>query len=223
MHSDSTYNNKNRQLQSISFLFVCLFSPESLQSGWAPDSWIPRKEKNKQHNSAETWWEKEKQGAHSKLLFSVQEEPDLNKAPLSKLPFLKYEVLTSCMVHFVVSLNFLEPCWGWCNPHIWCQDRNTSGLLHYSCWEYQNEAHTSYSCYSHLINFVSDVCMLWIHIVCMMCDINYWNLFFFFFGSKVLGETEMKFMNIYFLSSVKMCCTILLSSPPFTTFEQPKE
>lgn len=44
--------------------------------------------------------------------FSVQEEPDLNKAPLSKLPFLKYKVLTSCMVHFVVSHNFLEPCWG---------------------------------------------------------------------------------------------------------------
>lgn len=64
---------------------------------------------------------------------SVQEEPDLNKAPLSKLPFLKYKVLTSCMVHFVVSLNFLEPCWEWGNPQIWCQDRNTSGLLHYSC------------------------------------------------------------------------------------------
>lgn len=41
----------------------------------------------------------------------MEKESDLNKAQLIKLPFWKCKVLTSCTMHFVVSLFSLETCW----------------------------------------------------------------------------------------------------------------
>lgn len=110
---------------------------------------------------------------HSRLWFSgqvwcVEEEPDLNKTSLCKLPFLKCDVLTSCMVHFVVSLSSLETHWEWGNLQIWCQDRQiyvtTASLQLLSITRWSSHSHTSYSCHCHTINFATHVCVLWTHI-----------------------------------------------------------
>ena len=134
---------------------------------------IPEKRKI----SVRTLWRhdgrKENKRAHSKLWFSgqvwcVEEEPDPNKTPLCKLPFLKCKMLTSCMVHFVVSLSSVETCWEWGNLQIWCQDRQiyviTATLELLSIPRWNSHSRATYSCHSHTINFATYVSVLWTHI-----------------------------------------------------------
>lgn len=64
---------------------------------------------------------------------------DLGKAPLCKYPFCKCKALHGA-AH---GLTFFP--WdllGMRHLQLWCQDRDLSGLAHYSCWASWDGAHT---------------------------------------------------------------------------------
>lgn len=132
---------------------------------------------------------KKNKRAHSKLwlvgqVWCVEEEPDLNKAPLCKLPFLRCKVLTSCMVHFVVSFS----SWEWGNLQIRYQDRQiyvrTASLPLLSIPRWSSHWHYLQMLLSH--NKLYNWCISVMHThKCMMRDINdrkLLNLGCFFFS-----------------------------------------